>query len=112
MYIYIRNMPTQKFAPAPKRISLQITLPLLPGSLSTARSTCGQPNCACKGKPPKLHGPYYRWTGFLQTKRTTVTLTAQEARECRKRIANFRALEKQIQHLVRQALQNAPWNQR
>ena len=25
--------------------------------------------------------------------------------------ANFRALEKQIQHLVRQALQAAPWNQ-
>jgi hypothetical protein len=95
-----------------KIIVLRAALPLLPGSLSTARSTCGKPNCACKAKPPKLHGPYYRWTGFLRGKRTTKTLTPQEARECRKRIAHYRALEKQISQLVRQALQDAPWNQR
>lgn len=111
MYIYIRNMPTKKCAPHQKIFSLQITLPLLPGSLSTARSTCGKPNCACKAKPPKLHGPYYRWTGFLNGKRTTQTLTPQQARQCRQRIANFRALQKQIQQLLRQALAQAPWNQ-
>ena len=105
-------MQAKKLSSASKTLTLQITLPLLPGSLSTARSTCGKPNCACKAKPPKLHGPYYRWTGFLQGKRTTKTLTAQEARECRKRIANYRALEKQIRQLVRQALQDAPWNER
>ena len=104
-------MPTKKAAAAKKGITLHITLPLLPGSLSTARSTCGKPNCACKAKPPKLHGPYYRWTGFLAGKRTTKTITATQARECRKRIAHFRALEKQIQQLLRQALQDAPWNQ-
>ena len=94
-----------------KKITLHIALPLLPGSLSTARSTCGKPNCACKAKPPKLHGPYYRWTGFLQGKRTTKTLTLEQARECRKRRANYRALQKQIRQLLRQALQEAPWNQ-
>lgn len=103
-------MPTKKRAPDPKSLTLQITLPLLPGSLSTARSTCGKPNCACKAKPPKLHGPYYRWTGFLEGKRTTRTLTAQQARECQKRIRHYRALEKQIRQLVRQAFQHAPWN--
>ena len=105
-------MQAKKTAPAAKTITLQISLPLLPGSLSTARSTCGKPNCACKARPPKLHGPYYRWTGFLEGKRTTKTLTFQEARDCKKRIANYRALEKQIRQLVRQALQAAPWNQR
>jgi hypothetical protein len=95
-----------------KNITLQITLPLLPGSLSTARSTCGKPNCACKAKPPKLHGPYYRWTGFLEGKRTTKTLTPEQARECKRRIAHYRALEKQISQLVRQALRDAPWNER
>lgn len=93
------------------KITLIITLPILPGSLSTARSTCGKPNCACKAHPPKLHGPYHRWTGFLDGKRTTKTLTPAQARECRRRIANFRALEKQIQQLAAQALQDAPWNQ-
>lgn len=105
-------MPTKKVTATTQTITLPITLPLLPGSLSTARSTCGKPHCACKAKPPKLHGPYYRWTGFLMGKRTTKTLTPQEARECQKRIAHFRALEKQIRQLVRQALQAAPWNQR
>ena len=106
MYIYIRTMQTKN----PKSITLHITLPLLPGSLSTARSTCGKPNCACKAKPPKLHGPYYRWTGFLEGKRTTKTITPAQARECRKRITNYRALEKQIGQLIRQALKAAPWN--
>jgi hypothetical protein len=105
-------MQTKKRRPAPKKITLHITLPLLPGSLSTARSTCGKPNCACKAKPPKLHGPYYRWTGFLEGKRTTKTLTPEQARQCKQRIAHYRALEKQISQLVRQALQEAPWNQR
>ena len=94
-----------------KKATLQITLPLLPGSLSTARSTCGKPNCACKAKPPKLHGPYYRWTGFLQGKRTTKTLSPEQARACQQRIRNYRALEKQLRQLLRQALKEAPWNE-
>jgi hypothetical protein len=94
-----------------KKITLHITLPLLSGSLSTAHSTCGKPHCACKAKPPKLHGPYYRWTGFIQAKRTTKTLSPEQARECKKRIGNYRALERQIGQLLRQALQQAPWNQ-
>lgn len=102
-------MQTKKRPPTQKSLTLRISLPLLPGSLSTARSTCGKPNCACKAKPPKLHGPYYRWTGFLEGKRTTKTLTPQQARECRRRIANYRTLEKQIQQLVRQAFKTAPW---
>jgi hypothetical protein len=86
-----------------------MTLPLLPGSLSIALSTCGKPNCACKAKPPKLHGPYYRWTGLIEAKRTTKTLSPDQARECRRRICNYHALEKQISQLLRQALKEAPW---
>lgn len=104
MYIYIRTMKT-------KKIYLQAKLPLLPGSLSTAQSTCGKPNCACKKTPPKLHGPYYRWTGFIHGKRTTKTLSPQQARECKKRIGNYRALEKQVDQVVRKAVKQAPWNQ-
>ncbi len=104
MYIYIRIMTT-------KKIILQAQLPLLPGSLSTAQSTCGKPNCACKAKPPKLHGPYHRWTGFIQGKRTTKTLTPEQASECQRRIRNFHALEKQVAQLARKALQQAPWTQ-
>jgi hypothetical protein len=102
-------MQAKQRTPATKTITLHITLPLLPGSLSTARSTCGKPHCACKAKPPRLHGPYYRWTGFLQGKRTTKTLTPEQARECRRRLRHYHALERQLRQLLRQALQAAPW---
>jgi hypothetical protein len=104
MYIYIRNMKT-------KRIALHAKLPLLPGSLSTTQSTCGKPHCTCKAKPPKLHGPYHRWTGFIRGKRTTKTITPAQARQCKARIRNFRALQKQVDQLLAQAIQQAPWNE-
>jgi len=104
MYIYIR-MQAQKT----KIIVLKIATPLLPGSVSAAASTCGKPNCACKGKPPKLHGLYYRWTGFLRGKRTTKTLSKEVARECQRRIKNYRRLQRAIEQILAQALANAPW---
>jgi hypothetical protein len=92
-------------------VTLKVRLPLLPGSISTARSTRGKANCACKRKPPKLHGPYYRWTGFIDRKRTIRTLSAEQGRQCRERIRNYRALEKQLPRLLLDALERAPWNQ-
>ena len=83
--------------------------PVLPGSVSTARSRCGKPNCACKGKPPRLHGAYYRWTGFIGGKRTTKTISRETALECQRRIKNFRKLQWEIERLVRESLTDAPW---
>lgn len=105
MYIYIRTMQAQQN----KIILLEITVPLLPGSVTTARSTCGKPHCACKSKRPKLHGLYYRWTGFIQGKRTTKTISKQVAKECQRRIKNYRRLQQHIGKLLAQALAHAPW---
>jgi hypothetical protein len=96
-------------APNDKIIILEVTVPLLPGSLSTAWSTCGKADCACKANPPKLHGLYYRWTGFIAGKRTTKTLSKQQAAECRRRIRNYRRLQRQIEKLLSAALARAPW---
>ena len=104
MYNYIK-MQAQKS----HRLTLAVQLPLLPGSVSTATSTCGKAQCACKAQPPKLHGVYYRWTGFLEDKRTTKTLTKEQAQECQRRIKNYRKLQQQIQKLTTQALAKAPW---
>ena len=91
----------------------QITIvaegPILPGSISTAKSQCGKPNCACKASPPKLHGTYYRWTGFLKGKRTTKTISKEAAEECERRIKNYRALQGQLDQITEEALENAPW---
>jgi hypothetical protein len=99
MYIYIRIM----------RRTIAFDWPVLPGSVSTARSRCGKPNCACKGTPARLHGAYYRWTGFIGGKRTTKTISRETALECQRRIQNFRKLQREIERMVRAALGEAPW---
>lgn len=83
--------------------------PILPGSVTIAWSRCGKAECSCKAQPPKLHGPYYRWTGFISGHRTTKTISKEVATECRRRIANFRRLQKEIDVLLRKATSNAPW---
>jgi hypothetical protein len=110
MYSNIKMKP-KKLA-ANKPMTLPVNLPLLPGSLSTARSTCGKPQCPCHDDPARLHGVYYRWTGVLQGKRTTKTLSQAEAAECRARIKNYRQLQKTVDRLLRQALKEAPWEYR
>ena len=92
------------------KISLVSAGPILPGSVSTARSQCGKPNCACKAKPPKLHGTYYRWTGVMDGKRTTKTISKEMAAECEKRIENYRSLQQKLDKILQEALAEAPWN--
>jgi hypothetical protein len=111
MYIYIKiqaqNAPPMK----PKPLTITLKGPLLPGSLSTARSTCGKPQCPCHSDPARRHGLYYRWTGFINGQRTTRTISQAQAQECRVRIKNYRRLQKILARVLRQALEHAPWNQ-
>jgi uncharacterized protein DUF6788 len=89
---------------------IDIDGPILPGSISTALSQCGKEGCGCKKKrSPQLHGTYYRWTGFIEGKRTTRTITKEVAQECKRRIKRFRKLQKEIDALLAEALANAPW---
>lgn len=74
-----------------------------------AHSRCGKPNCACKAKPPILHGAYYRWTGFIDGKRTTRTISQEAALECQRRIKNFRKLQREIARLMSASFAEAPW---
>ena len=106
--------PTNRKNPSPpvKTLWLRLDWPCLPGCISTVHSRCGQPRCACKGKAPKLHGPYYRWTGLVAGKPTTITLSAAEARECQRRINRYRRLQERLREWIAQGMQCAPWNQR
>lgn len=92
--------------------TLDFDWPILSGSISTSRSCCGKARCACKGRPPLLHGIYYRWTGFIEGKRTTKTVTKGVAQECIRRIRHYRRLQRDIETLLRKALANAPWTSR
>ncbi|WP_414648586.1 DUF6788 family protein [Edaphobacter sp.] len=90
--------------------TLEFDWPILSGSISTARSRCGKPRCACKLRPPRLHGIYYRWTGFIEGKRTTKTISKEAAQECLRRIRNYHRLQRDIEKLLRADLAKAPWN--
>ena len=91
------------------KITLCFKGPILQGSISTAKSRCGKQGCMCRSKPPKLHGTYYRWTGVIEGKRTTKTISKEVAQECKKRMARYRQFQKQMALLLKQALLNAPW---
>ena len=92
--------------------TIDLAWPILPGSISTARSRCGKARCACKLRSPRLHGIYYRWTGFIGGKRTTKTVSKEVAQECLRSIRNYRRLQRDIEALLREALANAPWTSR
>jgi hypothetical protein len=92
-------------------MALLVKTPFLPGSVSTAVSKCGKPNCVCKATPPRLHGVYYRWTGMIDGKRTTKTITKEQAEECKRRIENYGELRRKINRLLEKALAKAPWNE-
>jgi len=92
---------------------IAVETPVLSGSVSTAESQCGKHGCICKKKrSPELHGVYYRWTGFIEGKRTTKTISKEEALECKRRIRNFRKLQRQIETLLREGVASAPWTLR
>jgi hypothetical protein len=110
MYTYIK-MKISK-AQSFQTVTITVTLPILSGSISTARSTCGKTQCACHQDPAKRHGVYYRWTGLLHGKRTPKTLSQEEARACQSLIQNYRALQRSIDALLQQSLAQAPWTHR
>ncbi len=92
-----------------KKIKIISDGPILPGSITTARSKCGKSNCACKSMPDKLHGTYYRWTGTIGGTRTTKTISKEIAVECQKRIRNYKKLQQKIRVLIKNGLDIAPW---
>lgn len=92
-----------------KKNNLSFYSPVLHGSISTAMAKCGQRNCRCQKDAKALHGPYYRWTGVINGIRTTRTITKKNAQECQRWIKNYNKLQKQIEKLIAQTLDSAPW---
>jgi len=91
------------------KIKITLSGKILPGSVSSSYLRCGRKNCTCHGKKPKLHGPYFRWTGFIDDKRTSVTIPENIAKECFKRIDNYKKLMLKVEKLKLMALAKAPW---
>lgn len=91
-----------------KLISL-LKKPMLFGSVTTAKSTCGNKNCQCHTDKSKLHGPYYRWTGYSEGKYRCVTLSQEEALETKKWTDNYKLIQIEMKKLKINNLKKAPW---
>ena len=77
--------------------------------MSIAYAKCGKPTCRCRQDPEYRHGPYYRWTGWIDGKATTKAISEEIADECQKRIENYKQLQKKIDKAIADALDQAPW---
>ena len=93
-----------------RKITISVNAPLLYGAISSFMNKCGKPNCICSKDPNKLHGPYYRWTGIIEGRRTSRIISKKTARECEKRIMRFKKLMLKIEKMKKNSIQNAPWN--
>ena len=92
-----------------KNIVIKIKGRILPGAISKAWGRCGKSTCRCRRGKKHRHGPYYRWTGWIKGKATTKTLDRTVAKECSKRIANYRKFQKAIAKELSKAIKSAPW---
>jgi len=92
-----------------KKRKIEFNWPILHGTVSTAMAKCGKKNCRCQEDPAALHGPYYRWTGKIDGKITTKTLTQELAKECERRIRNYEKLQKIVEELLQKGSDSAPW---
>ncbi|NNM96002.1 MAG: hypothetical protein HKL89_00100 [Candidatus Dormibacteraeota bacterium] len=71
----------------------------LPGSLVVESQRCGKPSCACHHDPPKLHGPYARWTRKIDNKTVTRLLTDEEVAQYRPLFENAKRLRRLLADL-------------
>lgn len=65
-----------------------------PGSLIRRFTPCGNPNCSCMARPPKLHGPYFQWTYKVAGKTKTLRLSQPQARLCEQWVHNHKRMKR------------------
>lgn len=92
-----------------KKRVIHFKSPVIDGSVSTAFAKCGQKNCRCHADPKALHGPYYRWIGNVDGKKTTRTIDAELAKEIKQWMGNYEKLQRQIAQHIKEALDSAIW---
>ena len=92
-----------------KKKNIDFDWPIINGSVSTAYAKCGQKNCRCHTDPKAMHGPYYRWIGNVDGKKTTRTINPKLAKECQAWMKNYEKLQRKIDQLIKEALDSEVW---
>ncbi|MBN1980093.1 MAG: hypothetical protein JW795_01070 [Chitinivibrionales bacterium] len=90
------------------KISISVRGPILSGSAFETLLKCGKKYCRCAQDPQQRH-KVYQWSGNINGKNTTRTLTKQMYLECKKRINNYKKFKQLFMDKVNNALEHAPW---
>ncbi len=75
------------------------------GTVLEVYEPCGKKGCRCHADPPRLHGPYYRWTRKVAGKTVSVRLSPQKAPVYLKCVANRRALQSILDQMTDVSMQ-------
>ncbi len=90
-------------------MNLRFDGPLLRGWVYTSSNKCTNMKCRCHTDTSKRHGIYHRWTGKVNGKIITRSISKEASVECRRRIDNYHALMKRIEKLVDDEIAREPW---
>lgn len=64
------------------------------GTLYSRLKPCGRPNCRCtSGREEDLHGPYYEWNRRIDGRLVHKIVSAEQAKELLRGIANRREID-------------------
>jgi hypothetical protein len=89
---------------------------VLPGSVTSRSSRCGNPRCRCHDEPPNLHGPYQTWTRAIDAKTVTRNLSSEQVERYGPWFDDARRLRNLVRELkqlsVRAASQAENWELR
>lgn len=91
-----------------QRISISVVGPILSGNAFLSKVKCGKKNCGCATDPGARH-QVYQWSGNINAKNTTRTLTREMYLECIKRIARYKKFKLLFLAEVNSSLSQAPW---
>lgn len=73
---------------------------LRPGSLSEQYNVCGNPNCKCKDKPPRKHGPYPQLSFTRKGRSTTRFVRKPDVARIKKEVQNYTTLRELIDRWI------------
>jgi hypothetical protein len=79
---------------------------ILIGTITRKFGQCGKEGCKCKSGKEYWHGPYYIWTRKENKKTITKSLSAIQAVQCKKAIANMKVLKDIIEHWKKDSLKS------
>lgn len=92
-----------------KQMKILLDGPILSGWVYTTGNKCTDPKCRCHSDHSMRHGLYYRWTGRVNGRLMTRSISEEAAEEFQRRIGNYKALLKKIEELISEEVEAMPW---